>query len=461
MTHNHQKGKSRPIPHAIATTATKVATATTGAPAAHSAGAPVTETDFHAYLPAHRYIFTPSGDLWPASSVNAKVKPVLDASGDRIQASVWLDHFRSVDQMVWAPGKPSVIADRLVNNGGWITRKGCNCYNLYREPTIALGDPMKASRWVEHIHLVFPGEAEHIINWLAHRRQHPGEKINHGLVIGGNQGIGKDTLLEPVKYAVGPWNFIEISPTNLLGQFNPFVKSVILRVSEARDLGDINRYSFYDHMKVYTAAPPDVLTCNEKHLREQAVFNVCGVIITTNYKTDGIYLPADDRRHFVAWSQLGRDSFSKSYFNALYRWYHHDGGLAHVAAYLQELDLSEFDAKAPPPKTAAFHDIVDANRSPEDAELADVLDALSCPNAITLDLISTKAGPAFREWLKERRNRRQIPHRLESAGYVPFRNSAASDGLWKLAGRRQAIYTLESLPVRDRTVAAAELCKRS
>ena len=35
----------------------------------------------------------------------------------------------------------------------------------------------------------------------------------------------------------------------LLGRFNGFVKSVILRVSEARDLGDVNRYAFYDHMK--------------------------------------------------------------------------------------------------------------------------------------------------------------------------------------------------------------------
>jgi hypothetical protein len=26
------------------------------------------------------------------------------------------------------------------------------------------------------------------------------------------------------------------------------------------------------------------------------------VIITTNHKTDGIYLEPDDRRHYVAWS---------------------------------------------------------------------------------------------------------------------------------------------------------------
>jgi hypothetical protein len=46
--------------------------------------------------------------------------------------------------------------------------------------------------------------------------QHPGDKINHALVLGGEQGIGKDSTLEPVKRAVGPWNFHEVSPTHLL-----------------------------------------------------------------------------------------------------------------------------------------------------------------------------------------------------------------------------------------------------
>ena len=152
------------------------------------------------------------------------------------------------------------------------------------------------------MHKVYPDDADHIINWLAHRVQRPQEKINHAVVLGGAQGIGKDTLLEPVKHAVGPWNFVEVSPQQMLGRFNGFLKSVILRISEARDLGDIDRFAFYDHMKAYTAAPPDVLRVDEKNLREYSILNCCGVVITTNHKQDGIFLPADDRRHYVAWS---------------------------------------------------------------------------------------------------------------------------------------------------------------
>ena len=48
-----------------------------------------------------------------------------------------------------------------------------------------------------------------------------------------------------------------------------------------------------------------------------------------------------------------------------------------VIAFLQSTDLRPFNAKTPPPKTQAFFEIVDSNRSPEDAELADTLERCS------------------------------------------------------------------------------------
>jgi len=224
-------------------------------------------------------------------------------------------------------------------------------------------------------------------------------------------------------------------------------------VSEARDLGEVDRYSFYDHTKAYAAAPPDVLRCDEKHLREHAVNNVCGLVITTNYKSDGLYLPADDRRHYVAWSPRSKADFQEEYWRGLYEWYRHEGH-SHVAAFLAERDLSSFDAKRPPLKTAAFWDIVDANRAPEDAELADIIDRLGNPDAVTLqDIIALSEGN-FHAWITDRKSRRQIPHRLEAAGYVPVRNPTARDGLWKINARRQVIYGRQTLSDRDRVAAA-------
>jgi phage/plasmid primase-like uncharacterized protein len=416
--------------------------------------------DFYAYMPNHTYIYVHTRDMWPVASVKARLPTMLGADGKRISPAAWLDQHRSVEQMIWLPGSPVVIPDKLASDGGWIDKPGATLFNLYRPPTQTKGDPAQVTRWIDHIHRVYPDDVEHMLHWLAHRVQRPAEKINHALVLGGDQGIGKDTLLEPIKYAVGPWNFIEVSPTQLFGRFNGFVKSVILRVSEARDLGDVDRYAFYDHMKIYTASPPDVLRCDEKNLREHAVFNVCGVIITSNHKSDGIYLPGDDRRHYVAWSTLTKEDFTTDYWQALYRWYHQDGGIGHVAAYLAQMDLSGFDPKAPPAHTTAWHEIVDSNRAPENAELADVLDALGNRPAVTITDIICYANENFAEWLRDRRNSRQIPHRLEAAGYVRVRNAADKhDGQWKVAGKRQTIYAREELSVRDRIAAAHRLCR--
>ena len=409
--------------------------------------------DFYAYMPTHSFIYVPSREMWSATSIDARIPPK-----DGQKASKWLASNRPVEQMTWAPGEPMLIENRLISEGGWIDHQGVRCFNLYRPPTLGQGDASLALPWTDHVRRVYPEDAEHIFSWLAQRLQRPKEKINHALVLGGSQGVGKDTLLEPVKRAIGPWNFTEVGPQQLLGRFNGFVKSVILRVSEARDLGDIDRYAFYDHMKVYTASPPDVLRVDEKHLREYSVLNCVGVVITTNHKSDGIYLPADDRRHYVAWSSLTKDDFSPEYWNSLYHWYN-DGGDRHVAAFLTQRDLSAFNPKAPPPKTSAFLEIVNASRAPEDAELADVLDRLGWPNAVTLARLQASADDAFAEWLKERKNRRIIPRRLEDAGYLSIHNPDAQGGLWNINNRRQAVYGRRELSERDRLLAVRELVR--
>ncbi|HJP68137.1 MAG TPA: primase-helicase family protein [Sphingomicrobium sp.] len=418
--------------------------------------------DFYAHMPSHSYIFIPSREFWPASSVNARIPPQDDGGDKPIAAAAWLDRNRPVEQMTWAPGEKMLIEDRLVAEGGWIDRPGCACFNLYREPARCSGDASNAGRWVDHVERVYPADADHIIKWLAHRVQRPHEKINHALVLGGAQGIGKDTILEPVKQAIGPWNFSEVSPQHMLGRFNGFLKSVILRVSEARDLGDVNRFAFYDHMKTYTAAPPDVLRIDEKHRQEYAIFNVCGVIITSNHKSDGIYLPADDRRHYVAWSDLTKDDFGESYWRELWGWYS-TGGQADVAAHLREVDLSGFDAKAPPRKTDAFWSIVDSNRAPEDAELADALERLGNPSAVTLSsIISATNSDSFKLYLQERKNSRQIPFRLEECGYEALRNPSRKDGLWvfQIEGRK-VVYARKELSIRERFEAAEALVSRT
>lgn len=416
-----------------------------------AAATAVQPDDFYAYMVEHKFIFAPTGQIWPASSVDACLPKV-----DGVKASTWLDRNRAVQQMTWVPGEPTAITDRLISDGGWFERPGCSVFNLYRPPIIRPlhGDP---SPWLRHVEKLYGEDAAHIVRWCAQRVQRPQEKINHALVLGGKQGIGKDSLLEPVKRVVGPWNFLEASPQQVLGRFNGFLKSVILRVSEARDLGEFDRFAFYDHMKAITAAPPDVLRIDEKFRVEYAIPNVTGVIITTNHKTDGIYLPADDRRHFVAWSDLDKSSFAPGYWRDLWAWYA-DGGIEVVAHFLRSIDLSTFDPKAPPKQTEAFFEIANASRAPEDAELADALDALGNPAAVTIAAVIAASTQAdFQDFLKNRNNSRRIPHRFEKCGYTPVRNPDAEDGLWRVLAKRQVIYGRNDLSFHQRLAAARQL----
>ena len=170
-----------------------------------------------------------------------------------LSASAWLDRNSAVEQMTWAPGEPMLIKGRLVSNGGWVERDGVTCFNLYGRRSSSTAMPPRRVRGSRHIYKIYGKDAKHIIKYMAFKVQRPQEKINHALLLGGEQGIGKDTICEPLKYAVGPWNFEEVSPKQVCGRFNGFVKSVILRISELRDLGDGNRFDFYEHMKVFTA----------------------------------------------------------------------------------------------------------------------------------------------------------------------------------------------------------------
>ena len=76
-----------------------------------------------------------------------------------------------------------------------------------------------------------------------------------------------------------------------------------------------------------------------------------------------------------------------------------------------------FNPKAPPPKTEAFW-ASSTPAGPEDAELADALDKLGNPVVTTLDEVSAPCTTGFHEWLHDRKNRRNIPHRFEACGYL-------------------------------------------
>ncbi len=177
--------------------------------------------DFYAVPWTSRFMFMPTRELWPADAVNSILPAIptprkVNGKWVTIKPVTWLKQNRRVEQVSWVPGAPEIIEDRLITPRGWRDHPGARCLNLYRQPLVVPGDAGLAGPWVEHLEKIYPDDHEHISDWLAERVQAPAVKPNHALVLGGAPGIGKDTILAPVRIAVGPWNFRDVSPGNLL-----------------------------------------------------------------------------------------------------------------------------------------------------------------------------------------------------------------------------------------------------
>jgi hypothetical protein len=412
-------------------------------------------TDFVSYLPSHSYLFLPTMQLWPAGSVDACV-PWRLVDEKRIRPSTVLDQDRPAHSMTWSPGDDTLIHGRVAIEGGWEQDPAATTINTYKPPIRREGVARKARRWVRHLELIYPQEHEHIADWLAFKVQRPGVKVNHALVLAGSPGIGKDTILDPVRYAVGVANYKVVGPKALTGDFNPHVKSVVLHVSEARDLGPTDRFALYESNKDLIAAPPATIRVNEKNLREHYVFNVLGVIFTTNHAVDGLYLPPDDRRHYVASSPVSKEQFAEDYWLEFWRWYA-QGGTWHVVAWLRERDVSGFDPGAPPKRTDAWRTMVQGGASSEDLDLQAAVEAMKHPAALTLEMLRAKANGELLEFLQSRDTRKAVKHRLAAIGYYPFSNPDSKSGLWKLGGEYAQVYARNDVSRNDAFKAIDEI----
>jgi hypothetical protein len=166
-------------------------------------------------------------------------------------------------------------------------------------------------------------------------------------------------------------------------------------------------------------------------------------------------LPPDDRRSYVAWSDATPADFAEDHWIRFYRWLD-NGGAEIVAGFLHDVDLTGFNPKAPPPKTDAFWEIVNAGEAPEKSEMADALEKCGWPDVVTIGQLKNLASADFADWLADRKNARRIPHRLEDCGYVVVQNPDADDGRWRI-GEKQRVYGNKRLSKEARLQAAADL----
>jgi hypothetical protein len=324
-----------------------------------------------------------------------------------------------VESATWWPGEGRIVNDVFVTKDGAFPSHGARMYNLYRPPPQARGNAASVEPFVNHCKTLWPEDAEYLFDYWAHMIQCPHEKCNAAVVMVGEQGVGKDSALYAVRTAIGEWNAKEIEPDHVFSSFNSWRECVMLVINEARPSKEDHRASdFYNILKPLIAAPPVWLPLNDKFARERYVRNVMRVHITMN-DPSSLFIPAGDRRMFVAEAQKSKGWADADYFARLFAWYA-AGGLQNVAAWLMQRDLTNFNPTAPPPQTAAWRNIVGSWNRQEEDPLLNALQQLGSPEVVfASDLVATAAADfdhanELRDLIK---SRRKLAHQMDAQGY--------------------------------------------
>lgn len=408
--------------------------------------------NFIFFAPSNQFVYRPTGSYWVASAVDYAVSPV-NKSGKIIAASEWLKTNMLATSMTC---NPAIDNDYLkghdCRDGEIIETRGSAMYNTYRKSNIDLGDASLAKPFIEHVERVFnkEGDAKQFLDYMAHRVQQPWVKPRFALLLAGAQGVGKDTAFEFCCPAIGPWNVANIDPSAFDMPYNEYMTATIVRISEAANLHDLNKWAFNERTKVLIAGSPDVQKINPKYGQKFTIKMHCGVIITTNHLASGIYIPPDDRRYDVieaaTLKEMGLEdpAVRAEYFGDLWDWFH-NGGANHVAAFLHERDVKGFNPNAGQRKTIAYQAVVSFSMA-QDTWLIDILDDFKNPDAIRVDWIINKADEIGE---KKADLKRKVGAALIRLGYKYVKCPATKDGRWRIEQKRTTIYIKEDLDPKN------------
>ena len=239
----------------------------------------------------------------------------------------------------------------------------------------------KCAPFLNHLKLIMsrdPRDVDVFLDYMAFKQQYAGVKPRWALVLAGEQGVGKDVSIEACWEEYGV-NFINnVSPSDIMSPYNDYVQCMLLRISEAADLLEGNRWTFNERLKVLIAGHPDNMLINRKYGFKYWCTLYCGVILTTNHLQGGLYIPKGDRRMYVincaTMQEIGLNKIAdrEAYFERLFKWFRtpdEDGytGYQYIGNYLfWGRNVEHFNASiCPEPTQAKINAMQDSDGVPD------------------------------------------------------------------------------------------------
>jgi len=273
-----------------------------------------------------------------------------------------------VDGFIYLPGE----SDNPVRRGGAVL------WNIWFKPDVEIPDKATdddIQLWLEHLGYLYPDSQEqaHILDWMAHTLQHPEIKINHALLIAGTMRVGKDLLLNPLRYGLGEANVSEPPAGELKESFTDYLHhSKLVIFQEIQTFEGLN---LENKLKPMLSAPPNMLRVRLFGRGFYETPNIVQVIFMSNYR-DALHISEGDGRYFTVWADS--KPLSADYYKTLGNWL--DGaGCGAVVRWLLSRDIHGFNPYARAPSSSFKVEMVANSKSPLKHLLQDMIDAEDWP----------------------------------------------------------------------------------
>jgi hypothetical protein len=217
-------------------------------------------------------------------------------------------------------------------------------FNLWKPTTIRAGGVSagEVKLWLDHILFVLgsPVERDRFLRWCAFIVQHPELKPNWHYLVMSLQGLGKDTMVAPIKLAVGDGNWCEELIYQLADNFNDVIEHKFLIVGETAQprTGFTSAHDLGTRLKPLLAQPPTHLKVNKKNMARYAIPNRLALILFSN-EENPLQLERGQRRVHVV-NRRGAKSEPPGYYQTLNAWLQ-AGGAELAASYLLDYPLAD------------------------------------------------------------------------------------------------------------------------
>ena len=250
---------------------------------------------------------------------------------------------REYDDIIYAPGESSVVDNDINTWPGWgVEPLPGNVKPFYELLNFLFADHPDSQSW--------------FLQWLAYPIQYPGTKLPHAVLLHSRrQGVGKSLLGEIMGDLYGK-NFNSVGQDELHETFNGWLVHRQFILGEELTGSD----SRTDADRIKNMVTREQVTVNIKFQPTYTLTDRTNYLLTSN-RIDALYLDDDDRRAFV--HEITSKAKPDGFYARISKW-RHNGGASHLLHhFLHEVDVSDFNPRAPAPMTVAKQRMIDLSKS--------------------------------------------------------------------------------------------------